>query len=165
MAERAIGMVYGGASVGIMGKLADAVLAGGGEAIGVIPVSLVDRELAHLGLTELIKVHTLTERKLRMFELSSGFLTLPGGFGTLDELFEVITWAILGYHSKPCVVLDLDGYYHHIRKFIDHALAEGFVDAEHRDLMIVASDPRSAIDALELAISDRSTNDDSGGHD
>ena len=151
LAQRDIGLVYGGATVGTMGAVADAALADGGQVIGVIPDSLVDHELAHQGLTELITVRSMLERKDRMIALSDGFITLPGGAGTLDELFEVFTWSILDYIQKPCVLLNLAGYYDRLLGFLDHAIEQGFVDRKHRELVIVTDSPESAIDALGFA--------------
>jgi hypothetical protein len=138
LAARGIGMVYGGSNVGTMGVLADAVLAAGGEAIGVIPGSMVDREIAHSGLTKLHVVRTMHERKQLMAELSDAFLALPGGLGTLDELFEALTWAYLGLHAKPIALLDHDDYWRGLLAFLDHAMQEGFVRAPARSLVRVA---------------------------
>ena len=146
-AQRGIGMVYGGASVGTMGKVADATLAAGGEVIGVIPASLVEREIAHTGLSQLIEVQTLSQRKDRMLELSDGFICLPGGAGTLDELFEVFTWSILGYHQKPCILLNLDGYYDRLLELFDHMVEQGFLDRASLELIVIAKTPVEAIDA------------------
>ena len=134
LAERGIGLVYGGGNVGLMGVVADAVLAGGGEAIGVIPRALVDRELAHARLTELVVVATMHERKQRMHDLSDGFIALPGGFGTLDELFEALTWGQLGMHKKPCGLLDVDGFYAPLFDMFARAVGAGFIRAEHAAL-------------------------------
>ena len=124
-----IGVVYGGGQVGLMGVLADAALAEGGEVIGVIPQALVDREIAHRGLTDLRVVGSMHERKALMAELSDAFVALPGGLGTLEELFEVYTWAQLGLHRKPCGLLDVEGYYAGIAAFLEHAVEERFVCA------------------------------------
>ena len=141
LAERGIGLVYGGASVGCMGALADAVLQSGGEAIGVIPRVLVEREIAHPGLSDLRIVQTLHERKGLMAELSDGFIALPGGAGTLDELFEAWTWGQLGLHRKPVGLLNVAGYYDRLAAFLDHALAAGFLNAEHRGMLVIESEP------------------------
>ena len=133
MARRGITLVYGGGNVGLMGVVADAVLAGCGKVIGVIPRQLVDREVAHAGLTELQVVDTMHQRKTRMFELSDAFVALPGGFGTLDEMFEMLTWAQLGLHSYPCAFLDVRGYYAPLRGMMDHMVGEGFVRAVQRE--------------------------------
>ncbi len=135
LATRGLGLVYGGASVGLMGVVADAALAAGGEVVGVIPQALVDREVAHPGLTELHVVGTMHERKARMAELSGAFVVLPGGMGTLEELFEVVTWSQLGLHAKPIVLLDVAGYWAGLAAFLDHAGAEGFVRAGHRAVL------------------------------
>ncbi|SHG34085.1 LOG family protein [Streptoalloteichus hindustanus] len=141
LAERGIGLVYGGASVGTMGEVADAVLAAGGEVVGVIPHGLVDRELSHQGLTELHVVADMHERKAMMAEKADAFIALPGGIGTLEELFEVWTWAHLGIHRKPLALLDVDGYYAHLRRFVDHMVEEDFLREATRDMLIVDADP------------------------
>jgi uncharacterized protein (TIGR00730 family) len=143
-----IDLVYGGASVGLMGLLADTVLAGGGECIGVITESLVDREVAHAGVTRLEVTRTLSERKTRMMELSDAFVALPGGAGTLDELFEMWTSAKLGIHRKPVGVLNCGGYFDLLLRFIDHAVAEGFLDDADRALLIVEEEPQALLEAL-----------------
>jgi uncharacterized protein (TIGR00730 family) len=148
LAERGIGLVYGGASVGLMGELADAVLAADGEAIGVIPRSLLGRELAHARLTELHVVETMHERKALMADLSGAFVALPGGAGTLDELFEALTWRQLGLHSKPIGLLDVDGFFEPLLALADHLVEEGFVRPEHRALLLVARDPAALLDRL-----------------
>jgi uncharacterized protein (TIGR00730 family) len=132
-----------------MGTVADAVLAAGGEAVGVIPQSLVDRELAHTGVSELHVTTSMHERKALMNELADAFVALPGGFGTLDELFEALTWSQLGFHRKPCGLLDVDGYYDGLLAFADRAVADGFVRADHRALLIVEREPEALLDALE----------------
>jgi uncharacterized protein (TIGR00730 family) len=132
MARRDIALVYGGGKVGLMGTVADAVLAAGGKAIGVIPRQLVEREVAHPGLTEMHVVETMHQRKTRMYELSDAFVALPGGFGTMDEMFEMLTWAQLGLHRYPCAFFDVRGYYAQLRAMMDHMVAEGFVRAEQR---------------------------------
>jgi uncharacterized protein (TIGR00730 family) len=144
LAERGIGVVYGGGRVGLMGALADAALAAGGEVVGVIPRRLVDRELAHPGLTELRVVGSLHERKAQMSDLADGFIALPGGLGTLEELAEVVSWAQLELHTKPIGLLGRDGYWEPLLGWLDHAVAEGFVAPRHRRL--VAIDPD--LDAL-----------------
>jgi uncharacterized protein (TIGR00730 family) len=144
-----IGLVYGGGHVGLMGRLADAVLAEGGEAIGVMPEALVAREIAHTGLSDLRVVGSMHERKALMAELADGFVALPGGLGTVEELFEVYTWAQLGLHRKPCALLDVDGYYEGIARFLEHAVEERFLRAEHRSMLIVERDPRALLDRLE----------------
>ena len=140
LAERGIGVVYGGSRVGMMGALADAALAAGGEVIGVIPRRLVDRELAHTGLTELRVVETLHERKAEMAALSDGFIALPGGLGTLEELAEVASWAQLGLHAKPIGLLGPGGYWDALLAWLDHAVAEGFLARDSRALVTLDPD-------------------------
>ena len=137
LAERQIELVYGGAHAGLMGVLADAVLSGGGRVIGVIPEALVGRELAHQGLSELRIVQSMHERKAMMASLSDGFVALPGGIGTLEELFEVWTWSQLGLHEKPCALLDLAGFYAGLSTFMDQVAAEGFLRPAQRQALIV----------------------------
>lgn len=148
LVARGLGLVYGGAGVGIMGVIADAVMSRGGEAIGVIPEALVSRELAHPRLSELHVVATMHERKARMVDLADGFIALPGGFGTLDETFEVLTWAQLGMHTKPCGLLDVAGYFADLFRFLDHTVAEQFVRPEHRELVLLERDPAALLDAM-----------------
>lgn len=138
LAGAGIGLVYGGASVGLMGAVADAALAAGGEVVGVIPRALFDKEVAHGSLSDLRVVGTMHERKALMAELSDGFIALPGGAGTLEELFEVWTWAQLGYHAKPCGLLDVAGFFGQLVAFLDGATAQGFMKAPHRDMLMVA---------------------------
>lgn len=142
LVERKLGLVYGGASVGIMGVLADAVLQLGGQAVGVIPQALARKEIAHQHLTELHITESMHERKTLMAELSDGFIALPGGIGTLEELFEIWTWAQLGIHAKPCGVLNVAGYFDSLTTFLDHAAAEQFVKPPHRSLLIVEQKPQ-----------------------
>ena len=144
-------MVYGGASVGLMGAVADAALAAGGRVIGVIPRQLVDRELAHPGLTDLHVTDNMHERKALMAELSDGFAALPGGFGTLEELAEVTTWAQLGLHSKPIGLLDVDGFFDLLLQYLDHMVVEGFVPATHRGLLFTGTTPAELVAALNSA--------------
>lgn len=148
LAREGIGLVYGGASVGLMGALADAALAAGGEVTGVIPQRLVEKEVAHHGLSDLRVVGSMHERKALMAQLSDAFVALPGGAGTLEELFEMWTWAQLGSHAKPCAVLNVAGYYDRLLGFLDHAAAEGFMRAAHRDMLLVADDPGGLLDRL-----------------
>jgi uncharacterized protein (TIGR00730 family) len=148
MAERGIGLVYGGGKVGLMGVLADTMLARGGEAIGVMPQSLIDREIGHPGLTELKVVDSMHERKALMAELSDAFVAVPGGIGTLEELIEVYTWSQLGIHDKACGVLNVKGYYDHLAALLDHAVAEGFLRPQHRAVLSVASEPVELLDRL-----------------
>ena len=141
--------MFGGATVGLMGRLADTVLSEGGEAIGVIPQSLVDREIAHLGLTDLHVVDTMHERKARMADLSDAFVALPGGLGTLDELFEIYTWAQLGLHRKPIGILNVEGYFDGLLSFLEHAASERFVREDHRAMLIVEEDPAVMLERLQ----------------
>jgi uncharacterized protein (TIGR00730 family) len=148
LAERGIGLVYGGGGIGLMGALADAALAAGGEVIGVIPAVLADREQAHPGVKTMHVVTTMHERKALMTRYADAFLALPGGFGTLDELFEAITWRQLGYHDKPCAVLDVDGYFAGLAAFIERAVDEGFVRASEWAKLRTGSDAGALIDGL-----------------
>ena len=136
-----ITLVYGGASIGLMGVLADQVLALGGRAIGVIPKALAHKEIAHHRLTELHITQSMHERKMLMAELADGFIALPGGIGTLEELFEILTWAQLGFHGKPCGLLNIEGYYDALIKFLDHLQEEQFVKQHHRAMLMVENDP------------------------
>lgn len=142
-------LVYGGAHVGLMGAVADAALAAGGEVTGVIPRALVRPEVAHGGLTELCEVESMHDRKALMAELSDGFIALPGGFGTLEELFEIVTWKLLDFHQKPIVLLNTGGYYNDLLSFLEHAGAENFIRPAHRRLFVTAG---TAAEALRLAI-------------
>ncbi len=148
LAERGHTLVYGGASVGLMGAMADAALAGGGSVIGVIPDALVQKEIAHDGLTELIVVDSMHARKAKMVELGDAFVTLPGGFGTLDELFEIVTFAQLGMHDKPIGILDAQDYYQHLLAFVARAVRDGFVKPEHGQALRTHTDPDLLLDAL-----------------
>ncbi len=148
LAGRGVGIVYGGAHVGMMGALADAALAAGGEVVGVIPRTLWDREVAHTGITSLRVVTTMHERKALMAELSDAFLALPGGIGTLEELFEVWTWAQLGIHAKPVALLDVAGYYAPLVAFLDSSVAEGFVRPAQRAALLVDDSPARLLDRL-----------------
>jgi uncharacterized protein (TIGR00730 family) len=148
IARRGCGLVYGGASVGIMREIADASLAAKGEVIGVIPRALVDREVAHHGLTELRIVDTMHVRKATMAELADGFVALPGGFGTLDELFEILTWAQLGIHRKPVGLLNVCGFWDPLLALIDHTIEEGFVPDDQRGLILVDPDPGLLLDRM-----------------
>lgn len=145
LAQRKLGLVYGGGNVGLMGILADAMLEAGGEVIGVIPHSLVAREVAHHGVTELRIVQTMHERKALMNELSDGFIAMPGGFGTLDEFFEVLTWSQLGFHGKPCGMLDVDGYFRELLAMLDRAVEQKFLSPAHRALVISEADPATLL--------------------
>lgn len=146
LARRGLGLVYGGASVGLMGIVADAVLAEGGRAIGVIPEALLRKELAHLSLTELHVVETMHERKAMMAEKADAFVALPGSVGTLEEIFETWTWAQLGWHAKPCGLLNVAGYYDHLATFLGHTVEEAFMRAEHRAMLVIESDPCALLD-------------------
>src|SRR6185436_73982 len=148
LVEDGIGVVFGGGGVGLMGALADAVLSGGGEVIGVIPRALVDREIAHRDVTDMRVVGSMHERKALMAELADAFVALPGGIGTLEELFEVYTWAQLGLHQKPCGILNVEGYYDGIADFLAHAVAERFLREETRELLIIETDPATLIERL-----------------
>jgi uncharacterized protein (TIGR00730 family) len=149
LAARSLTLVYGGASVGLMGGMADAALAAGGRVIGVIPRTLVDRELAHRGLSELHVVDTLHERKALMAARADAFVALPGGVGTLDELFEIVTWRVLGLHAKPIGLLDPGEYFAPLVSLLDHMVRERFVEPQHRALVLAAGDPDALLDQLE----------------
>jgi uncharacterized protein (TIGR00730 family) len=148
LAERGIGLVYGGARVGLMGAVADAVLAGAGSVTGVIPRALVEKEVAHSGLTDLRVVTSMHERKALMADLSDGFIALPGGWGTLDEFFEILTWAQLGIHRKPCGLVNVLGYFERLLSFLDHSVEQGFVRREYDSLIAVSDDPATLLDAM-----------------
>ena len=139
LVRRGLGLVYGGSNVGLMGALADTVLAGGGEVIGVIPEPVVIREVAHTGLADLRVVGSMHERKALMAELADGFIALPGGFGTLEEFCEIVTWVQLGLHRKPCGLLNVEGYYDGLLSFLNHMVAEGFVKPEYRSVVLTDS--------------------------
>jgi uncharacterized protein (TIGR00730 family) len=149
LVARGIGLVYGGGAVGLMGRLADEVLAAGGEATGVIPEALVAREIGHKGLTELRVVGSMHERKALMADLSDAFVALPGGLGTVEELFEIFTWAQLGLHRKPLGLLDVEGYYDGIARFLTHAVEERFLLEQHRAMLMVEREPRALLERLE----------------
>lgn len=148
LVARGLGLVYGGAGVGLMNAVAEAVLAAGGEATGVIPRHLVDRELAHTGVTELHVVESMHERKALMSDLADSFVALPGGFGTFEEFAEVVTWSQLGLQVKPCGLLDVAGFYQPLMRFVDHAIEEKFIRAEHRGLILIEEDPAGLLEAL-----------------
>jgi hypothetical protein len=148
LASRGMGVVYGGGSVGIMGALADAALEVGVRVVGVIPRHLDELEVGHHGITELHVVESMHERKALMAELSDGFLALPGGVGTLEELFEVYTWGQLGLHPKPVALLDVDGYYRPLTTFLDHAVTEGFIRPEHRAFLLTGAEIDPLLDAM-----------------
>ena len=148
IAGRGLTLVYGGAKVGLMGLVADAALEAGGEVIGVLPEALGRKEIAHTGLTRLEIVGSMHERKARMAELSDGFIALPGGAGTLEEIFEIWTWGQLGFHGKPAGFLNIAGYYDGLAGFLDHAVAQAFVKPVHRQMLTFADHPDALIDAL-----------------
>ena len=151
LATRGIGLVYGGGHVGLMGAVADGALATGGEVFGVIPEKLQALELSHTGLTELFVVDSMHARKSIMAHLSDAFIALPGGWGTLEEVFEVTTWTQLNYHRKPVGLLNVRGYYDHLLTFVDHAVSTGFIREGHRGLLQHASDPAALLSALATA--------------
>src|SRR5687767_15778603 len=148
LAKRGIGLVYGGGNVGLMGVVADAVMAHGGEAIGVIPQSLADREIAHGGITQLHVVDSMHTRKAMMAELSDAFVAMPGGVGTFEEFFEAVTWTQLGLQRKPCGLLNVNGFYSPLAAFVDQAVTEGFIKPVHRAAIVVDSDPARLLDTL-----------------
>lgn len=152
MAARGIGLVYGGGRLGLMGVVADAVMRAGGEAHGVIPQALVDLEVAHTGLTELHFVADMHARKAKMTELTDAFVAIPGGIGTLDELFEAWTWNALGYHAKPFALLNVHGFWDGMIDFLDHVTASGFMSPARRAQLLVADGVDEAIDTLQTAI-------------
>ena len=148
LAAENIGLVYGGGAVGLMGTVADAVMEAGGEVTGIIPKNLFSREVGHDGITELIEVGSMHERKTLMFERSDAFVALPGGLGTLEELFEVATWSQLGLHDKPIVIVDLDGYYAPLIELIDGAVAAGLMREINREIIVSVPDVDGVLDAL-----------------
>ena len=151
MVSRGVDLVYGGGRLGLMGLIADSVLAGGGRVYGVIPKALVNLEVAHNGITELHTVETMHERKAKMTDLADAFLALPGGIGTLDELFEAWSWNALGYHKKPFCLLNVDGFWDGMITFIDHATESGFLSARRRKQLLVAATPDEALELLDEA--------------
>ena len=152
LADRGLGLVYGGAKVGVMGAVADGVLERGGSAIGVIPHFFVTKEVAHDELDELLVVNSMHERKARMAELSDGFIALPGGWGTIEEIFEMLTWAQLGHHQKPCGLLDVDSYYQELFAFLEKAIEQKFVKAEFRPMMMMDESPAHLLDRFSAYI-------------
>jgi len=148
MAEQEIELVYGGASVGIMGELADSVQEHGGHVTGIIPQQLVEKEAAHTGIPNLIVVASMHQRKSQMADMSDGFIALPGGIGTLEGFLEILTWGQLGIHAKPAGILNVEGYFNGLTGFLDHAVREGFLTQEHRDHIIVESDPQRLLDRM-----------------
>lgn len=149
IARRGLTLVYGGGAVGLMGVVADAAMAAGGEVIGIIPQSLLDAEVGHKGLTRLEVVDGMHARKARMAELSDAFIALPGGLGTLEELFEVWTWGQLGYHAKPLGLLDVNGFYDKLGGFLDHIVEEGFVRPQHRAMLLLGQQPDELLDEMD----------------
>ena len=149
LVERGIGLVYGGGRIGLMGRIAESVVAAGGEVIGVIPEALSDKELAFEELSDLRVVGSMSERKAVMAELSDGFIALPGGYGTLDELIEMLTWTQLRLHQKPCGVLNTHNYYEDLLTFFDRSVAENFLQPEHRSMLLVEKQPGTLLDLLE----------------
>jgi uncharacterized protein (TIGR00730 family) len=148
LASKSIGLVYGGGNVGLMGVVADAVMERGGEVIGVIPEALVQRELAHRAVTELIVVRSMHERKAKMAELSDAFVAMPGGYGTFEEFCEIITWAQLGLHRKPCALFNVQGYYDSFLALFDRAVVEGFVHPSNRGLVLQETEPKGLLNLL-----------------
>ena len=148
LARRGIALVYGGGNVGLMGVIADGVLAGGGQVIGVIPEALMAKELGHNGVQDLRVVKTMHERKAMMAELADGFIAMPGGIGTFEEFFEIVTWAQLGFHSKPCALLNVNGFYDPLLHLLDHAIAENFVKPTQRELVLVEADFSKLLDRM-----------------
>ncbi|MFG0755820.1 TIGR00730 family Rossman fold protein [Pseudomonas sp. TYF_14] len=149
IARRGLTLVYGGGAVGLMGVVADAAMAAGGEVVGIIPQSLLDAEVGHKGLTRLEVVDGMHARKARMAELSDAFIALPGGLGTLEELFEVWTWGQLGYHAKPLGLLDVNGFYDKLGGFLDHIVEEGFVRPQHRAMLLLGQQPDELLDEMD----------------
>lgn len=157
LVARGYGLVYGGANVGLMTVIADAVLESNGHVTGVIPNALVSKEVAHLGLSDLRVVDSMHERKALMAQLSDGFIAMPGGIGTMEEFFEVLSWAQLGLHEKPSALLNVGGYYDPLIQFLDHAVEQDFIKPKHRALLVVESDPDRLIDRLDALIAGRPT--------
>ena len=151
MLKNGVYLVYGGGRLGLMGLIADSILTGGGQVFGVIPKALVNLEVAHTGVTELQTVETMHERKAQMTELADAFLALPGGIGTLDELFEAWSWNALGYHAKPFCLLNVDGFWDGMIEFIDHATKCGFLSAQRRGQLLVAATPEEGLEKLDEA--------------
>jgi hypothetical protein len=149
LAARDVGLVYGGGNVELMGTLADAALEAGGDVYGIIPEALAERELAHRGITQLEVVESMHARKRRMADLADGFVALPGGFGTLEELVEVLTWAQLGFHRDPCGLLNVADYYGRLIDFFDEQVRRGFVSEDHRGMLVVADDPDDLLDRFD----------------
>ena len=149
LAEQGIELVYGGASVGIMGELADSVHEHGGHVTGIIPQQLMEKEVAHTGIANLIVVASMHQRKSQMADMSDGFIALPGGIGTLEGFFEILTWSQLGIHAKPSGILNVAGYFDGLTRFLDHAVKEGFLTEEHRGAIIMETDPRQLLERMQ----------------
>jgi uncharacterized protein (TIGR00730 family) len=149
MHAKGMGLVYGGGNVGIMGIIADEMLKLGGDVIGIIPQKLLEKEVAHHGITQLIVVEDMHQRKAKMFELSDAIIALPGGIGTMEELFEAFTWSQLGYHEKPCGVLNVKGYYNHLHEFLQHMVDHGFLKQEFKNMLLFDSNPTAIIARLQ----------------
>jgi len=149
IAVKEIGLVYGGARCGLMGAVSSAALARGGEVIGVIPEALIEKEVAHVGVSDLRIVSSMHERKMVMSDLADAFIAMPGGMGTIEEFCEILTWAQLGLHKKPCGLLNVEDYYHHLINFFDHAVSERFIKPEHRSLIVIEESPQGLIERLE----------------
>lgn len=149
LAQKKIKLIYGGSNIGLMGVLADSVLNAGGEAIGVIPQFLKNREIAHTGLTEIIFCDSMHERKQKMFELSEGFIALPGGFGTLDEIFEIITWRQLGFHQFPIAFLNINGYFNHLISFIEHMEKSQLLTSESKSTVLFDSSATTILESMK----------------
>ena len=149
MAKRGIGLVFGGGCIGLMGTIADAVLNNGGEAIGVIPDGLIEREIGHRGVTRLHVVETMHQRKALMADLSDAFIAMPGGYGTLEEFAEIVTWSQLGIQIKPCALLNIEGYWDGLLNFVNHAVNEDFVRPENRELIVVGATPEEVLDRIQ----------------
>src|SRR3954451_19680625 len=148
LAEQGIELVYGGASVGIMGELADSVHEHGGHVTGIIPQQLMEKEAAHTGIANLIVVASMHQRKSQMADMSDGFIALPGGIGTLEGFFEILTWSQLGIHARPCGILNVAGYFDGLTRFLDHAVKEGFITELHRDMILVADEPGELVERM-----------------
>jgi uncharacterized protein (TIGR00730 family) len=149
LAEQGIELVYGGASVGIMGELADSVHEHGGHVTGIIPQQLMEKEVAHTGIANLIVVASMHQRKSQMADMSDGFIALPGGIGTLEGFFEILTWSQLGIHAKPSGILNVAGYFDGLTRFLDHAVKEGFLTEEHRGAIMIETDPRRLLERMQ----------------
>ncbi len=149
IAERGLELVYGGSDIGLMSVLANEALEAGGRVVGIIPESLFNKEIAHKSLTKMVVVRDMLERKKTMIEMAEAFISLPGGFGTLDELFEVVTWSQLGFAPRPCGLLNVNNYYDHLNTFLDHMADAQFVAQRHRDMLLCHNDPDTLLDMLE----------------